>query len=224
MMRILVVEDEKDLNRLLCRALTAEGYSTDACHNGEDALLYASGASYDVIIMDIMLPKLDGLSVVERLRTQGCCTPILFLSAKSAVEDKIRGLEAGGDYYLTKPFQTKELLAVIRAMLRKYSDNKTNVYTVLDLTVNLTSKTVERGGVPIELTAREFALLEYMVRNKGVVLSRDMIINSLWNYDHEGGTNVIDVYIGYLRRKIDADHSKKLIHTVWGSGWRLSEE
>lgn len=223
-MRILVVEDEKDLNRLLCGILSAEGYSVDSCTNGEDALLYADGAAYDVIIMDIMLPRLDGLTAVERLRARGCAAPVLFLSARSAVEDKINGLEAGGDYYLTKPFQRSELLAVIRAMLRKYSDNKTNVYTICDLTVNVASKAVVRGGIPIELTAREFALLEYMLRNKGVVLSREMIMNNLWNYDHEGGTNVIDVYIGYLRRKIDSHHDKKLIHTVWGSGWKLSED
>ena len=192
--------------------------------NGEDALAYVLCAVYDVIIMDILMPKLDGFAAVEEMRAKGIQSPVLFLSAKSGVEDRIRGLSIGGDYYLTKPFQMKELLAVVRAMLRKYSQNKTDVFTVDDLKVDLVSKTVERGGKKIELTGKEFALLEYMVRNKGVVLSRSMIENSIWNYDYEGGTNVIDVYIGYLRKKIDKGFEKRLIHTVWGAGWRFGEE
>lgn len=223
-MRILVVEDDKDLNRLLCTSLEAEGYGVDCCFDGEDALLYTSGTNYDVIIMDIMMPKIDGLTAVEKMRSRGVISPILFLSAKSGVEDKINGLEVGGDYYLTKPFQMNELLAVIRAMLRKYSDNKTNIFTALDLTVNPSTKTVTRGDRRIALTAKEFSLLEYMIRNKGIVLSREMIEQHLWNYDYEGGTNVIDVYVGYLRKKIDADYERKLIHTVWGVGWKFGED
>lgn len=222
-MRILVVEDDKNLNRLLCSSLETEGYSVDRCFNGEDAVLYADGSVFDIIIMDIMLPKLDGLTAVEKMRSKGVSSPILFLSAKSGVDDKIKGLEAGGDYYLTKPFQMNELFAVIRAMLRKYSDNKTNIVTVSDLTVDLTSKTVTRGQKIINLTAKEFSLLEYMIRNKGMVLSREMIEQHLWNYDYEGGTNVIDVYVGYLRKKVDAQFEKKLIHTIWGVGWKFDE-
>lgn len=222
-MRILVVEDDLNLNRLLCTTLELEGYSVDTCFNGEDAVLYADGADFDVIIMDILMPNLDGFDAVSKMRSKGITSPILFLSAKSSVEDKIKGLEIGGDYYLTKPFQMNELLAVIRAMLRKYSDNKTNMITISDLTVDLASKIVTRGQHEINLTAKEFSLLEYMVRNKGMVLSREMIEQHLWNYDYEGGTNVIDVYVGYLRKKIDADYEKKLIHTVWGIGWKIDE-
>lgn len=222
-MRILVVEDDLNLNRLLCATLESEGYSVDNCFNGEDAVLYTDGANFDVIIMDILMPKLDGFAAVSKMRSKGITSPILFLSAKSGVEDKIKGLEIGGDYYLTKPFQMDELLAVIRAMLRKYSDNKTNIIIISDLTVDLASKIVTRGQHEINLTAKEFSLLEYMVRNKGMVLSREMIEQHLWNYDYEGGTNVIDVYVGYLRKKIDADCEKKLIHTVWGIGWKFDE-
>ena len=222
-MRVLIVEDDLNLNRLLCSTLKSEGYCVDNCFNGEDALLYVNGADFDVIIMDIMMPKLDGFDAVRKMRNNGITTPILFLSAKSGVEDKIKGLEIGGDYYLTKPFQMDELLAIIRAMLRKYSDNKTNIFTISDLTVDLTSKIVTRGEREISLTAKEFSLLEYMIRNKGMVLSRAMIEQHLWNYDYEGGTNVIDVYVGYLRKKIDADNENKLIHTVWGIGWKLDE-
>ena len=222
-MRALVVEDEKDLNRLLCTALKKEGYCVDSCFDGEDAVLYTKGATYDVIIMDIMMPRLNGYEAVSRMRAAGVLSPVLFLSAKSDVESKIKGLETGGDYYLTKPFQTDELLAVVRAMLRKYSSSKTNILTVADLTLNLSSKEVCRVDKKIDLTVKEFALLEYMMRNKGVVLSREMIENHLWNYDYEGGTNVIDVYIGYLRKKLDTGFDKKLIHTVWGVGWKLSD-
>lgn len=220
-MRALVVEDEKDLNRLLSSAMKAEGYSVDSCFNGEEALLYTAGATYDVIIMDIMMPVLDGFSAVSKMRQDGVVTPVLFLSAKADLESRVKGLEVGGDYYLTKPFQMAELLAVVRAMLRKYSQSKTNILTVDDLSLNLTTREVVRGDKSIELTPKEFSLLEYMMRNKGVVLSREMIENHLWNYDYEGGTNVIDVYVGYLRKKIDTGFDKKLIQTVWGIGWRL---
>lgn len=220
-MRALVVEDEKDLNRLLSGAMKAEGYSVDSCFNGKEALLYTAGATYDVIIMDIMMPVLDGFSAVSKMRQDGVVTPVLFLSAKADLESRVKGLEVGGDYYLTKPFQMAELLAVVRAMLRKYSQSKTNILTVDNLSLNLTTREVVRGDKSIELTPKEFSLLEYMMRNKGVVLSREMIENHLWNYDYEGGTNVIDVYVGYLRKKIDTGFDKKLIQTVWGIGWRL---
>ena len=222
-MRILIAEDDIELNRRLCKTLQAEGYGVDGCLNGKDALEYVAGIRYDLIIMDVMMPGTDGLATVEQMRLQGVGTPILFLSARSGLEDKVKGLEVGGDYYLTKPFQIPELLAVIRAMLRKYADHKTDMITVADLTVDLSMRTVARGGCQIHLTVREFALLEYMIRNKGMVLSRKMIEQHLWNYDYEGGTNVIDVYVGYLRKKIDTGHEKKLIHTVWGIGWKLDE-
>lgn len=222
-MRILVVEDEKRLNRIISEALEDEGYSVDSCFNGLDALDYAAGADYDVIILDIMMPKMDGLEVVRRLRAGGNSTPVLFLTARDSVADRVTGLESGGDYYLVKPFDFQELMAVVRVMTRKYTGNRSNVYTIADLSLDATAKTVTRAGKNIELTAKEFALLEYMMRNKGVVLSREMIENNLWNYDYEGGTNVVDVYVGYLRKKMDTGFDKKLIHTVWGTGWVLKE-
>lgn len=222
-MRILVVEDEKRLNRIISEALEDEGYSVDSCFNGLDALDYAAGADYDVIILDIMMPKMDGLEVVRRLRAGGNSTPVLFLTARDSVADRVTGLESGGDYYLVKPFDFQELMAVVRVMTRKYTGNRSNVYTIADLSLDATAKTVTRAGKNIELTAKEFSLLEYMLRNKGVVLSREMIENNLWNYDYEGGTNVVDVYVGYLRKKMDTGFDKKLIHTVWGAGWVLKE-
>ena len=222
-MRILVVEDEKRLNRIISEALEDEGYSVDSCFNGLDALDYAAGADYDVIILDIMMPRMDGLEVVRRLRSGGNSTPVLFLTARDSVADRVTGLESGGDYYLVKPFDFQELMAVVRVMTRKYTGNRSNVYTIADLRLDATAKTVTRAGKNIELTAKEFALLEYMLRNKGVVLSREMIENNLWNYDYEGGTNVVDVYVGYLRKKMDTGFDQKLIHTVWGTGWVLKE-
>ena len=223
-MRILVAEDEKHLNRIISEAMEDEGYSVDSCFNGADALDYALSADYDVMILDIMMPKLDGLELVRRLRSGGNNTPVLFLTARDSVADKVEGLESGGDYYLTKPFDFQELVAVVHVMTRKYTGNRSNTYTIVDLTLDSAAKTAVRAGKNIDLTQKEFALLEYMVRNRGVVLSREMIENNLWNYDYEGGTNVVDVYIGYLRKKMDTGFDKKLIHTVWGTGWVLREE
>ena len=222
-MRILVVEDEKHLNRIISEAVEDEGYSVDSCYNGVEALEYLACADYDVIILDIMMPKMNGLELVRRLRSEGNNPPVLFLTARDAVADRVEGLESGGDYYLTKPFDFQELMAVVRVMTRKYTGNRSNVYTIADLSLDSNTKTVTRAGKNIELTAKEFSLLEYMLRNKGVVLSREMIENNLWNYDYEGGTNVVDVYVGYLRKKMDTGFSQKLIHTVWGTGWVLKE-
>ena len=222
-MRILVVEDEKHLNRIISEAVEDEGYSVDSCYNGVEALEYLACADYDVIILDIMMPKMNGLELVRRLRSEGNSTPVLFLTARDAVADRVEGLESGGDYYLTKPFDFQELMAVVRVMTRKYTGNRSNIYTIADLSLDSNTKTVTRAGKNIELTAKEFSLLEYMMRNKGVVLSREMIENNLWNYDYEGGTKVVDVYVGYLRKKMDTGFSQKLIHTVWGTGWVLKE-
>lgn len=222
-MRILVVEDEKHLNRIISEAMEDEGYSVDSCYNGAEALEYLACASYDVIVLDVMMPKMNGLELVRRLRDMGDNTPVLFLTARDAVADRVEGLESGGDYYLTKPFDFQELMAVVRVMARKCTGNRSNVYTVADLSLDSNTRTVTRAGKNIELTAKEFSLLEYMMRNKGLVLSREMIENNLWNYDYEGGTNVVDVYVGYLRRKMDTGFSRKLIHTVWGTGWVLKE-
>ena len=223
-MRILVVEDEKNLNRIISEAMEDEGYSVDRCFNGLDALDYAAGTVYDVMILDVMMPGLDGFELVRRLRRQGNTTPALFLTARDSVMDRVEGLESGGDYYLVKPFDFKELMAVVRAMTRKYTGNRSNVYTVADLSLDAAAKTVTRAGRTIDLTAKEYALLEYMIRHKGMVLSREMIENNLWNYDYEGGTNVVDVYVSNLRKKMDTGFDRKLIHTVWGTGWVLKEE
>ena len=223
-MRILVVEDERDLNRILTKTLSAEGCSVDACFDGLEALDYLSGASYDVIVLDRMMPRMDGMELLARLREQGDETPVIFLTAKDAVAERVRGLDAGADDYLVKPFSFDELMARIRVVTRKHSGSTTNLFTVGDLTVDTGAHTVRRGEKNINLSTKEFALLEYMIRNKGVVLSRESIENNLWNYDYSGGSNVVDVYISYLRRKIDSGWPKKLIHTVWGVGWVLREE
>ena len=223
-MRILVVEDERDLNRILNKTLSAEGCSVDACFDGLEALDYLSGASYDVIVLDRMMPRMDGMELLSRLRAQGDETPVIFLTAKDAVAERVRGLDAGADDYLVKPFSFDELMARIRVVTRKHSGSTTNLFTVGDLTVDTGAHTVRRGEKNINLSTKEFALLEFMIRNKGVVLSRESIENNLWNYDYSGGSNVVDVYISYLRRKIDSGWPQKLIHTVWGVGWVLREE
>ena len=222
-MRILVAEDERHLNRIISEAIADEGYSVDSCYNGVQALEYMECARYDVIVLDIMMPKMDGLTLVRKLRERGDATPVLFLTSRDSVSDKVKGLESGGDYYLVKPFDFQELLAVVWVMTRKTTGNRSNVFTLADLSVDVGAKTVTRAGQSIELTAKEFSLLEYMIRNRGVVLSREMIESNLWNYDYEGGTNVVDVYVGYLRKKMDSGFEKKLIHTVWGTGWVLKE-
>lgn len=218
-MRILVVEDEKNLNRLIAEGIEDEGYNVDRCFNGIDALDYISSAEYDAIVMDILMPKMSGLDVVSNIRAAGNSTPVIFLTSLSEVSDRIEGLNRGGDYYLVKPFAMDELLAVVRAVARKSSGQRTNELIVGDLTLDMATQTVTRGGKVLNLSPKEYALLEYMMRNRGIVLSREMIENNLWNFDYEGGTNVVDVYISFLRKKIDTGFEKKLIHTVWGTGW-----
>ncbi len=223
-MRILIAEDEHDLNRIIKEFLEDEGYSVDSCFDGEQAEDFLLCANYDALVLDIQMPRKNGIELVRALRSKGDLTPVLFLTARDTLEDKISGLDSGADYYLTKPFDFDELGAVIRAIARKYSSNKTNVYTIGDLAVDDAAKTVSRAGKTISLSAKEFALLTYMIRNQGIVLTRDMIENNCWNFDYEGGTNVVDVYISYLRKKIDSGFEKKLIHTVWGTGWILRGE
>ena len=222
-MRLLVVEDQKDLNKIITKHLTAEGYSGDSCFDGEEALDYIDMADYDGIILDIMMPKMDGLAVLRQMRAEGNDTPVLFLTARDAVEDRVEGLDTGASDYLIKPFAFEELLARIRAMTRKASGIQSSTFTAADLVMDTAAHTVSRGGRDIPLSAKEFALLEYLLRNKGKVLSRTMIENNLWNFDYAAGTNALDVYIRYLRKKIDDDFEQKLIHTVRGSGYILKE-
>ena len=223
-MRLLVAEDERDLNRLLQKVLTKAGYTVDGCYDGEEALLYLQGTAYDALVLDVMMPRKDGYTLVQEMRSQGMDTPVLFLTARDSVADRVKGLDLGADDYLVKPFSFDELLARIRAMTRKATGSATNVFTCGDLSLDSSGHRVTRAGKNIELSAKEFAVLEFMIRNKGSVLSREAIENNVWSYDWEGGTNVVDVYMSYLRRKLDADFEKKLIHTVRGVGWVLRDE
>ena len=223
-MRILIAEDQKDLNKIINKRLVAAGYSVDSCFDGEEALDYMDAAQYDCLILDIMMPKKDGLAVLNELRGRGDTTPVLFLTARDAIDDKVKGLDLGADDYLIKPFAFEELLARIRVLTRKKAGNVSNTYEAADLVLDAAAHTVKRGGKDISLSAKEFALLEYMLRNKGKVLTREMIENNLWNFDYAGGTNAVDVYIRYLRKKIDDDFEPKLIHTIRGSGYVLREK
>ena len=223
-MRILIVEDELDLQNVLEKRLKAEHYSVDACANGNDAIDYIEMAAYDVIVLDIMLPGLSGLEILEKMRSQNNKTPVLLLTAKDSVSDRVKGLDLGADDYLVKPFAFDELLARLRALTRRQAGSATNQFQLDDLVVDCNSYTVTRANQKIELSSKEFALLEYLIRNKGVVLSREKIEQHVWNYDYDGGSNIIDVYIRYLRKKIDSGFDKKLIHTVRGAGYVLRVE
>lgn len=221
LMRILVVEDERDLNRVISKRLESEGYSVDRCFDGEEALDFIDVGEFDAIIMDIMMPRINGIEVLKQMRSRNNTTPVLLLTARDGIGDRVNGLDAGADDYLIKPFAFEELLARIRVMTRKASGNSTNVFSAADLTMDLNSHTVVRGDVNINLSAKEFEILEYLLRNKGIVLSREKIENHVWDFDYSGGTNVVDVYIRYLRKKIDDEFEPKLIHTVRGCGYVL---
>ena len=223
-MRVLLAEDERDLNSIITQKLTADGYSVDSCFDGAEALDCLAVTEYDAAILDIMMPETDGLTVLRRLRQEGKTLPVLLLTARDAVSDRVKGLDSGANDYLVKPFSFEELTARLRAMTRTAFGMASNVLTVADLTLDCASHTVKRGGREIVLSAKEYALLEYMMRNKGTVLSREKIENHIWNFDYEGGTNVVDVYIRYLRRKIDDGEEQKLIYTIRGSGYVIKEE
>lgn len=196
----------------------------DACLDGEDALYYMQQLEYDAVILDVMMPGLDGFEVLRRYRAGGGMSPVLFLTARDAVADRVQGLDLGASDYVVKPFSFEELTARIRAMTRKTVAAVVNVYGIADLSMDISAHKVTRAGKEIPLSAKEFSLLEYLLRNKNKVMSREQIENSLYNYDYEGGTNIIDVYIRYLRKKIDADFDQKLIHTVRGRGYVIREE
>lgn len=222
-MRILVVEDEKDLNRILVKKLKIEGYSVDTCFDGGEALDYIRCTEYDGIIMDIMMPVENGYEVLKKMRTLGIKTPVLFLTAKDAIQDRVRGLDLGGDDYLVKPFHFDELMARIRVMVRRSHGKVTNRLQVANLTLDSDSHEVKRGEQVIELSAKEFAILEYMMQNEGIVLSRERLEEHIWDYDYQGASNMIDVYIRYLRIKMDNEFEPKLLHTVRGVGYVLKE-
>ena len=221
--KILVVDDDTNICELLRLYLTKEGYQVTVANDGEEGLEKFNAVKPDMVLLDVMMPRMDGLEVCRRIRKAGN-TPVLMLTAKGETFDKVLGLELGADDYMVKPFDFRELIAVIHVMARKSGDNHSNIYELSDLTLDIAAKQVTRGGKVIDLTAKEYSLLEFMMRNKGMVLSREQIENNLWNYKYEGGSNVVNVYIGYLRKKIDEGFDKKLIHTVWGIGWVLRED
>jgi heavy metal response regulator len=220
-MRLLVVEDERKLNNTLCRALREEAYAVDAAFDGEAGEELAAINDYDLIVLDILLPKKDGLAVCGALRVQGVTVPILILTAKDAVEDRVRGLDSGADDYLVKPFDMGEFLARVRALLRRDTAVKTTKLQVDSLTMDTTSHRVTRGDTPIDLTSKEYAVLEYFMRHPGEVLTRTMISEHVWDEEFDSFSNIIDVYIRRLRRKIDETFQPKLLHTIRGSGYML---
>lgn len=222
-MRILIAEDEKALNRILVKQFTKLGYSVDSCFDGESVFDFLAGAEYDAMVMDVMMPKKDGFEVLREMRAAKNQTPVIFLTAKTEISDRVFGLDLGANDYLIKPFSFEELAARVRMITRDSKGNSTNIFSVGDLTVDVKSREVKRAGNRIDLSAREYSILEALIRNAGTVMTREKIESSVWNYDYEGGTNVIDVYIRYLRKKIDDGYDKKLIHTVRGAGYILKE-
>ena len=223
-MRLLYAEDEEDLNKVVTKKLTEEGFSVDSCFDGREAIDNVQFTEYDAAILDIMMPHADGFAVLKELRKLKKNTPVLFLTARDSIEDRVTGLDSGANDYLVKPFSFEELLARIRVLTREKHNLTENILSIADLSLNLSSHTVTRGGTEISLTSKEYQLIEYLLDNKEKVLSREKIENHIWNYDYEGGTNVIDVYIRYLRKKIDDGFPTKLIHTVRGAGYVIREE
>lgn len=220
-MRVLVVEDEKDLNSIICSKLVKEGYNVDACYDGQAALDYMEAENYDGAIMDIMIPNKDGITVLREMRNAGIQVPVLFLTAKTETQDIVRGLDAGASDYMTKPFEFSELMARLRVMLRTQNPVNENVITCGSLVVDMNNRQAIRDGKVIDLTVREYAILEYLARNRNVVVTREQIRVTIWNIDDDVNSNVIDVYIRYLRRKIDDNYEEKLIHTIRGVGYKL---
>jgi heavy metal response regulator len=221
-MRILVVEDEKKIADFVRRGLREEGHAVDVATDGEQGQFMATTEDYDLVVLDILLPKMDGLSLCRKLREEGETAPILMLTVKDSVADKVRGLDAGADDYLTKPFAFEEFLARVRALLRKRDGGRPTSLRVDDLEIDLVAHKVTRAGRPVPLTPKEFSLLEYLVRNAGTVVSRTMIAEHVWDINFDPFTNIIDVYVSYLRKKIDHGHDHPLIRTVRGRGYELA--
>ncbi|NJL40355.1 MAG: response regulator transcription factor [Leptolyngbyaceae cyanobacterium RM2_2_4] len=221
-MRVLLVEDEPGMTQFICQGLNEVSYAVDVAVDGCTGLDYALSSDYDALILDIMLPKMDGLQLLRKLRNEGITTPVLLLTARDEVDDRVQGLDAGADDYLAKPFAFPELLARLRALLRRPPLQLNPILQVADLEMDVANRVVHRDGKQIDLSPREFALLEYLMRHPRQILTRDQIMEHIWNADFYGESNVVDVYIGYLRRKIDQGVDKPLLHTVRGVGYRLS--
>jgi heavy metal response regulator len=223
-MRILLVEDEEKVSRFVVRGLTEESFAVDSASDGLTGLELATTYNYDLIVLDLMLPELNGTELLRRIRLTDHRVPILMLTARDAVADKVEHLEAGADDYLTKPFAFAELMARIKALLRRGSVDRPNVLRVADLEVDRLSQQVRRASRRVELTAKEYALLEYLMANAGRVLSRTMIIDHVWDQSFDGATNIVDVYVRHLRSKVDDGHDRRLIRTVRGVGYKISDE
>ncbi len=223
-MRVLIVEDEKDLASIVKMGLEEEGYIVDVAHDGEEGLYMALNYPLDAILLDIMLPIMDGLTLLSTIRKKGIKTPVLLLTARDALMDKIEGLDTGADDYLTKPFEFTELVARLRSLIRRGGEAKEAVLRISDLEINTASHEVSRSGEPIKLSAREYALLEYLAYNAGKVVTRTQIVEHIYNEDAEMDSNVVDVYINYLRKKIDKEPWVKLIQTIRGAGYILKED
>ena len=220
-MRLLLVEDDDKLARAVARGLRHEGYAVDVAADGEAALLQAAIWEYDAIVLDIMLPRRDGVAVCATLRERGCWAPVLMVTARGEIPDRVRGLDAGADDYLPKPFSFEELLARLRALLRRAPAERPTQLEVGDLVVDPAAHTVACGGTPVELTAREFAVLEYFVRHEGEAVTRTRLLEHVWDENYIGSTNVVDVYVGYLRKKLEVPFGRPLIRTLRGVGWTL---
>lgn len=220
-MRLLVVEDEKDLNSIIVKNLEAEGYIVDSCYDGEDAVVYMTTIDYDAVILDVMIPKMSGFEVLKKVREMKIETPVLFLTARDHVDDIVFGLNIGADDYMVKPFSFDELMARLRVIVRRKPEVRENIYTCGDLILNVNTRQVTRQGREISLSPKEYAILECLIRNKNIVLTRAQIESNIWDMDYSGESNVIDVYIRYLRKKIDDDFDEKLIQTVRGVGYML---
>ena len=223
-MRILVVEDERKVAKVLRQELEDESFTVDVAFDGEEGELLASQLEYDLIILDILLPKKDGITVLRNLKAHGVPTPILMLSAKSSVEDKVEGLNNGADDYLPKPFANAEVRARARALVRRRASEKSTILKIADLELDTVKHTAFRGDKRIDLTAREYSLLEFLMRNANHVLTRSTISQEIWNYNFDTGTNIVDVYINHLRSKIDDGFDTKLLHTVRGVGYEIRDE
>ena len=222
-MRVLVVEDDPKLLDSIRQGLKEHGFAVDVAPDGRLGLELALGADYDALILDVMLPGKSGLEILRELRVRHRATPVLILSARSAVEDRVRGLDLGADDYLPKPFSFQELLARLRAITRRPAAEPATTLTAVDLELDTVHRSVRRGNRQIELTSKEFGLLEYLMKRKGVVLTRAMILDHVWDLDYDGGSNLVEVYINYLRKKVDQGADVKLIQTVRGSGYVLKE-
>lgn len=223
-MKILVVEDEKDLNRVITKHLKKNNYSVDSCFDGEQALDYVLYGEYDLIITDIMMPKIDGYEFIKQLRVKGNLTPVIMLTAKDSLDDKILGLDSGADDYIVKPFEFDELLARIRVLMRRNYGFATNIIQVDDVVLDISKKLVTRSGESIVLTGKEYEVLEYLFKNKMGIISREQILNHVWDYDYEGASNIIDVIIKNIRKKLDVGSKKPIIHTKRGLGYFVKED